>query len=413
MTYTLRRDNPQTLRMVFDHDRIGLSTNDRHRLSDEGTAHPDLIPGILVNDAIRQFKIYRLGYTWHAEATDEEAPRIKRPVLMELIDVTVPRGDTIEAVAIWSELERAGMNIVEHSVSVVDATAMAPMPAVQLPLPGLYYHLQENAIMLCEIAAGESRHADKKNKRIDRIRKIADAPEASHGAVASELCAIAGLYSVQFSSLNDLVEAMEQEIKNRKALTDFDDQGKVLKTTRERILAARLTLKSLLDTLLGGSGMTPPLGAYSDDLVLVSLLEHDQYMAASKLKFSGIDQAAVLRVENREAMNKLCEHFRRRLGNCILKEREHNIARSSGRSYERTLLLFQNDGRPFACITLTTASEAEAPFRADPVDGKTLCCAAADLAGQRLVAAALIPDYSVRTAISGQYEALKLLLPLS
>ena len=89
--------------------------------------------------------------------------------------------------------------------------------------------------------------------------------------------------------------------------------------------------------------------------------------------------------------------------------REHNTVRRGGISYEKTMVVF-NAGRTEAYITLTTAGPQDAPFSPDPGDTSILYASLSEIASQRKVAAALIEDYVVRTAIARQYEALKTLL---
>jgi hypothetical protein len=78
-------------------------------------------PGIILNDGIKPFVLYRMGYTWHARwVKDPKAPAgddpvTPRPILMELIDVTTPRRDTVEAVTVWSDIIRNHLVIAEDA----------------------------------------------------------------------------------------------------------------------------------------------------------------------------------------------------------------------------------------------------------------------------------------------------------
>ena len=128
--YGLTLDNPQRIRRVFDHDKLGLWFNDSTSFSGKVHAHPEWVPGISFNEAIKPFSLYRLGFTWHAETvvpdpkytgkhgTNAYAGNIEKPILMELIDITIPRKATIESVRVWEEIVQQDIVIAKIPVTV-------------------------------------------------------------------------------------------------------------------------------------------------------------------------------------------------------------------------------------------------------------------------------------------------------
>lgn len=421
VAYILKRDEPQTLRRIFDHDRLGLWTDDRRKLSDERTPFPDLIPGIVLNDAIKPFVIYRLGYTWHGEqferARDDLAdrPLSPRPVLMELIDVTLPRRDTIEAVATWSDLERGRLTI---------AKAGGRQERWQLPLPDLFYHLRENFTMLCEIADGTSHHADKGPKRRQRVAAIFAYCRDNNQLqrFRDVLNAMAGAPVGQAGDDSDvLVNGLMARVRERTVTAPPDFQnGRVGDATRDRILAARYGVRAMIDLLRSAFPAPVALSAaFSDDLVLMETLAWNPYIAVDSLRFSGVDMAAVVRVDHDDLLGLDLAAFAQAVSQWLggrasasahVLDQPHNTARPGGLSYESTLVVFDGN-KAIAFLTLTTASADEAPFRADAVDPSICHASLLDIAIQRKAAGALVEDYVVHTVLAKQYAVLGELLP--
>ena len=177
--YELTMDDPQTFRQVFDYDRLGLWMNSRTPLSSEEDVPTEFLPGILFNDGVKPFQLFRMGYTWHAKVVRTPpvpdplfavGPEIERPILMELIDVTVPRRNTVEAVELWEQFITGEMRVEPQSIGILEAGNRRSY--VLPPLPTLPYHLHENATMICEVADGSSKHKDKLTRRLDRIDQI-------------------------------------------------------------------------------------------------------------------------------------------------------------------------------------------------------------------------------------------------
>ena len=75
-------------------------------------------------------------------------------------------------------------------------------------------------------------------------------------------------------------------------------------------------------------------------------------------------------------------------------------------SYETLIIIFDK-GKADIFIALTTASAAESPFVPDPIGGNEHYAPILDIGNQRKVAAALLDDYIIGTAMSRQLEAIK------
>jgi hypothetical protein len=208
---------------------------------------------------------------------------------------------------------------------------------------------------------------------------------------------------------------------------------------RDRYLAGRRALR-LLSSVLGWGSCISDAG-YSDDVALRSTLEENGYFDQSRLKSSDIYIAVVLRLIEHQNLDWVARdlesqllqlpQFRAELllvaqgeddavlhellkltdaNRLEVKRLSYNTVRSSGISYEQTLVLFC-DGVASACFTLTNAIPQEAPFLPQSLNPAVLLSSTVDLGQQRKAAAALIEDYSVRTALADQFELLKQLFP--
>lgn len=456
--YALGYDDPQSVRRVFDQQRLGLWTNDRRPVSAPDIQNPERIPGILLNDAIRPFVLHRLGYTWHA-TLDPKPPvqpnvgEIARPLLMELIDVTLPRRDTIEAVAVWEELAQRQITVTRQPVGVNQ-----PGPdLVYLPLPDIMYHLREIATMLCEIADDSSRHPDKLEKRFSRFKVIWDGSnQAQQQNILHALSAMAGVADITANppqhaatvnaAINqyggnqtqailgdgDPAYTLARNLMDRIAdgaaaqNGDFTQDGHVSGVQLNRFAQARTQLRQWLTQVLAklpsSVAAGPRAAAFSDDLVLMRFLEQDEYLAPQEIGFSGVLKAAVLRVDTQLQVDALCELFRTQLDpryagqagaglTTSVRFRTYSVPRATGITYEMTMVVF-DQGKATTYLSATTARPGEAPFRRDAVDPDVAFASLPEIAAQRKVAAALTEDYLIRTVISRQYEALKTLLPV-
>ncbi|WP_420082736.1 hypothetical protein ACN6AT_36265 (plasmid) [Streptomyces sp. JL4002] len=472
--YDLSYDEVQSVRQVYDPDRIGLWMNDRRAIANDG----EPIPGIIFNDGIRPFILYRLGYTWHANLLNEEADEeedfsydveIDKPILMELIDVTIPRRNTIEAVTVWEELmqhdeneedEGPHVKVNHYDIKVVGLTHddeewSASKP---IPLPDIFYHMQEIATMLCEVADGSSHHQDKLSKRFSRFGAIWDNSDDDNRQIAEEtLSKLAGVddiaeYEVEHNTavtdsittyggpirddiLQDdneaycLVRKLMDVVADRThaAAEGFTDKGSIDRDKLREFDQSRVDLRNLLEGLLVLPKDIPGEvkgWAYSDDLALLKAIQENEYFDISKVGFSGVSRAAVVRVSNQLALDAATNMILLRYAPEKLKPKpdevdpnpdstvnfkEHNTQRQGGFSYEKTLVIFKN-GQPHIFITLTTADEQSSPFHPSDEKRDDLVASLFEIAAQRKVAAALTKDYVVRTALSRQYDALKTLL---
>jgi hypothetical protein len=72
--------------------------------------------------------------------------------------VTLPRRNTVEAVEMWERLVTEHMKLDGIKISI---THQGVTITEKLPLPSLAYHFTEQALMLCEVAAGVSNSVDK------------------------------------------------------------------------------------------------------------------------------------------------------------------------------------------------------------------------------------------------------------
>ncbi|EIP89611.1 MULTISPECIES: hypothetical protein [Burkholderia] len=479
--YSLEYDDPQSLRQVFDQQRLGLWTNDRRRISDPDVDHPERIPGILLNDAIRPFILHRLGYTWHAQLPSlpplllsklpvpqptllrgplpaQIKTDVRKPLLMELIDVTLPRRDTIEAVAVWEELAQGQIDIQNTTIAVkssgadsAEVGATGDSTEVKLPLPDIMYHLREIATMLCEIADGSSRHPDKLDRRFERFGQIwrsSDRSQIAH--TLSEMAGVADINAAPPAHVASVTDAIEQHggsltqailddgdpayclarnLMDRIAdgmaanHNDFTAGGHVPRELLIRFDEARVRLRQLIDRTVARLPNELAVGvldaAFSDDLVLIRVLEQNEYVEPRQIGFSGVLMAVVIRVKNQLQLDTLCELFRTEFDpryvdtriSTSVRFRTYSVPRATGITHEMTMVVFEK-GKAIAYLTMTTATPGEAPFRRDAAYPDLEYASLPEIAAQRKVAAALIEDYLIRKTISQQYEALKTLLPV-
>jgi len=462
--YALKLDEPQSLRRVYDHDRIGLWMKDRKPLSSiTNKDESKWLPGMMFNDAIKPFVLYRLAYSWHAYAIIPEvvAPKdsgsqdmyvgdINKPILMELIDVTIPRNDSIESVRVWEEIIQKDIKIHKLPISV-DRKKLDKVKKVSasLPIPDVFYHASELAIMLCEIADGSSRHVDKMLKRFMRLKKICDINKDTKDRVKKKLSDMVGVIDIckvtlknqirvtklidavtdgkqrimlglgvdgtneTYKFILNMMNCVEKSAEEEKLL--FNHDGSLKDKTILACQKSRETMRNTLVYLIENKIISGNLDvAYSDDLVLLDYILENGYLDISKVGFSGINQSVVLRVPDYDSLMiftaKIASTFTDQ--GFVCRTKMYNTPRTTRISYESLLVIFSN-GKADKFITLTTAREQEAPFVTDPVEGKRLYAPISDIANQRRVSASLIEDYIIGAAISRQYEAIKEVVNLS
>jgi hypothetical protein len=457
--YTVTRDEQQTIRQVFDHNRTGLWLNTQRKLSDKSMPDAEL-PGMIFNDGIEPFVLYRLGYTWHAAPLEWPAPllpghatgpQIDRPLLMELIDVTLPRLSTVEAVEVWEDLQSSHMQIDPIAVSLqYQGTTFTQT----LPLPSLLYHFDEQVLMLCEVAAGMLKSVDKVAKRFARLTQIYNAgtplQQANYDA---RMAAMAGIPVAQLPVRPPVVGAINVLLTNNGAGADlaaapgtpqylavnmmYQVAGRQMRYDGAQSEAGR----QLLNLMIGG--LLPPLtiseAGFSDDLALYTTVVQNGYLSTDSFPGSGIGMAAWLRVRDASKLDDTAYLLRDNLptwlfnratlaaappltplnqwisqtffGKVIRVElRAHTTLRQPGTSREQTVVVFCDD-RAAACITLTSAVALQSPFIPDSLLPTDLLASVVDMTEQRKVAAAAIKDFCIRNALSKQFNMLNRLFP--
>jgi len=458
--YQAELDDPQTIRQVLDHNQTGLWIDTRRKMSDQ--VIKGRLPGTVYNDSIAPFQLFRLGYTWHAKPLDwpppaipgqAKGPEIARPLLMELIDVTLPRRNTVEAVELWEELFSGSMTISQTNVSYLyQGTTITE----QLPLPSLAYHFNEQVLMLCEVAAGVSKSFDKVDRRFTRLNNIYNAAagvpalQADYQAV---MAAMAGISVAQLGVRPAAVGAVDAVLRNNGAArvlaaapgtAEYMALNMMYQVASrqinyqgdECILARRLL--NIIIARLSPQFAIAEAGA-SDDLALYSAIVRNGYFKTDNFAATGIAMSAYLRVRDssrlEDAGKFLCDNLPRWLSDLAaaaaalaptpldvwvanhffgkvirVERREHVTFRQAGMSREQTLVVFV-DERALACITLTSAIASEAPFIPDPLMSGVLMASVVDMAEQRKVAAAVIKDFCIRNALAKQLELLNRLFP--
>lgn len=439
--YSLTLDKPQTLRRIFDRDRLGLwfqtGTPLRDRTSE---AESKWIPGQLYNDAIKPFILYRMGYTWHADLNEVRDHHFKevaiaRPLLMELIDVTIPRRNTVEGVEVWDAIAHDLITIGAQRVGFNTNEA-----AVSLPFPDIYYHLREQLDMLCEIADGSSHHQDKMGRRFERLREIYDNRRVDQSRcvkIVGEQAGVADIWKLGEEGAITIAESLYKLIIDLPAgqRDEFDpkqkdgrytlnpadlayrmgilmmmavvgatenrrkafDEGRLTGAARKRLAASRMQFEKLKDED-GFLGL-----AASDDLVFFEQLDRNGYLQLAKVGICGIDGAALCRVRDGDALRAIATAVEKKFDG---QGQFYNTPRENGYSSEFASVLFA-DSRATAMLTLTTASPQELSFGSTPqgIFGPLPTAPLVEIARQRKMAASLIRDYTLRRALSQQYEA--------
>ncbi|MBF0274671.1 MAG: hypothetical protein HQK84_05515 [Nitrospinae bacterium] len=449
--YRLTLDNPQTVHKIFDHDKVGLWLSEQSPLNEKHAKKiSELIPSMIFNDNIKPFVLYRQGYTWHLElesgkqAVGINSPvSIKKPILMELIDVTIPRQNMVEGVEVWEAIypnqgNQVKMVVKEEGVTVGDLT-------VQLPFPDIEYHLREQLTMLCEVADGSSRHQDKMGRRFKRLDDIYTKFTGKQNEFEKIIAEHVGV-----SNINDglpasgaitietaLYSILDINIKDdEKGLFNFISPDKVNPTQKAYRLGVQMMnivtkdVEKCKNNFVNGQlrdevkekimkGRNDKLNhfllqwgvnlVWSDDLVLVDFLVENDYLKVNEVGLCGIDYAVMGRVKNYSALmneiNKIVNLVKESVVHgWSMKYRTYNTIRDNGLSYECTFVLFK-DKKAHTLLTLTTANEQEVSLShsAENIPPAPF----AEIARQRKMAASLIEDYIVRTALSKQYEACK------
>ncbi|MFL0336577.1 hypothetical protein [Stenotrophomonas maltophilia] len=438
-------DNPQAFRKVYERNRAGLHLFTSEPLKGIGSSGavpvppiplpppplpvqpppaPPPPPGIILNDGIKPFVLYRLGYTWHARwVKDPKAPAgddpvTPRPILMELIDVTTPRRDTVEAVTVWSDIIR------NHLVIAEDAGAEERW---RLPLPSMEYHLWEGLTMLCEIAAYPGwPGADKLEKRRRNVQRIHDWYRDQQNDLSTFRRVIDGISAAPvFTDDTDCmqqVDACMRVVKARmqESSSGFND-GALSVAHTQRLLHGRQWGAQRVATLLQCLNAPVASCGYSDDLALVGTLAQNPYLDVTQVPISGVDCAMIIRTDhatlrNATAANCIEALTRDHGAHMTIEDSLHSTVRATGISYERTLVIFEVPrSQPArvarAILTLTTAGPVGCPFRDNPDGSGQAIAPLLDMDNQRKVAASIIQGFVQRANLSRQHEMIRGLLP--
>lgn len=140
----------------------GIATYSEAKFDDRGKAFG---PSVYVNYTIPGFILYRMVYSYSYEMTGQ-----RFNLKSEIIDLSIPRPGSAEVY-----LSQEG--VVTHFRD----SGIAGYP---FQIPGWGYHLYENINLLQEIKLGVSGSADKKQKRVDRLKLAMDVLEKANGGTA-------------------------------------------------------------------------------------------------------------------------------------------------------------------------------------------------------------------------------------
>lgn len=469
--YDIGLAEQQAIQKSFDHALTRLWFKNSQTLSKSKMLSRQF-PGMVLSDAIKPFVIYRSGYVWKAELKAKvkerlsDEPAVDSAILMELIDITVPRRKTVEAISLWNDLDTSAISKAKipyvmwpHFSGVTSMTALLKDPRVtdsyifdlklgddvDLPFPDIYYHAAEQLTMLCEIADGSSEHVDKGPKRLQRFGEIwqdlSKKPPSFKKLVDEILVPMyGGKYDVKSTKLDSTSSATL-------AKTDIPAKvGLKLKTTPLNSITDPATLyvltlmasviartrqntapsgndpwKDRVRTWLGSLNKTlqenPDYkdvefksAGYSDDIPLKYFLDESGLINISELRHSGIGAMFIVRTNSKESA-KVCKEILLVILKDVKTENvDYNTLEDTRISYQSTIVVFDAAGKASACITITSALDSESPFIYPFKDPNTYYANMAAMASQRRVCASRIKDYVIRTALSNQVDMISSLI---
>ncbi len=139
--------------------------------ADDSTPAPDpkALAAVTMNHTISSFALFRLMVKFEVTAKNSsQKPPPSESFRAELIDVSVPRRDTIEAVEQWA-----------HTRGQI-------VPVDGIPVPNFWYYLDEYVLMTREVYAGTSRSARKFGKRLRRGHMLGMATEPTFVKLLAE-----------------------------------------------------------------------------------------------------------------------------------------------------------------------------------------------------------------------------------
>ena len=432
--YSLDLIQPQVYYRVYDEGRLDITLEDP--VSTTGVTYVKGLPGIIFNDAIKPFGIYRLGFNWSCSYDGSvgddvvTAGEITQPILMELIDVTIPRSDTVEIVEMWQAIALQHINVELAEVKVQGTDS-----GFEIPLPDLDYHYRENLTMLCEVADGSSEHADKMDKRIKRVNEVYAAQvtkQPVYNTIIDHMMGVASasalidddldkftgdLFETAFGkyhkgdtiknemqknpvrdsyNLYDYIRCMMLYIKSDSQKMDNDTWvyfkrsntkgGVALSTTTSRYSSGfSVAGRGLLEFWENFDGMTEvkvlqaafdtfagePVTldkANSSDIVLMEYFLENGFIDPEKVGFSGVNYAMLVRVPNFQILDYIVAYFLSMIEKYPYLTTAYKVYNTQRASglSYECILVTFVEGRTSSFITLTTASPEQAPFLKSP-----------------------------------------------
>lgn len=444
-TNRLKLDADQTIRRIYDHTIIGLSFNDRVPLAkaQENAINPN--PGLLFNEAIAPFSLHRLGYTFHMVDAAGKKAGLSRIALGELIDVTIPKIHTVEAVEMWE-------SIVTSRDIVITSTPVKVYGSdfVNLPLPSIDYHQLEMMTMLGEMSDGSSRHADKLSRRtgrlntiltgnpgkVDNMWRIAGVADVngltSDRASEDSFTALVrhhdleneGSYNVQGSFKEKIKKMMIHMVKvsgsagvaqpdfGLPAFIDEEQRRLASQTSKSRTILAKL-----YNTGYSGMSPLPKMKRYrTDDLALKDRLDAAGFVDARNLWASGITHWRIYQFESEKSLLQILGMYRSEATEKGVLLNVKHYQRADYRGLVSEYFIIASDAATHQITSVSTfvvgtdARTGGVKFSSADDGGKPTIATLTDIGRQRKLAASLIHDYILRTRISGHYDQIRTLI---
>ncbi|WP_394391246.1 hypothetical protein [Shewanella woodyi] len=469
--YDLEFPDQQAIKRVFSHDKSGLWDYDSRPMSAKTTANKSG-PGMVFNDAIAPFVLYRLGYIWTVGFTkdtiaSERYPQIHSPILMEIIDVTIPRRNTIEAVALWDEIQsELSLDNLALPAPITD-DVLGYLTHVTLPFPDYNYHCAEQLTMLGEVADGSSKHSDKKMKRFKRFGILwASLDDQQRNRMLTNLIqpmmGIANInhYIVQdpawLSQTFQNVDAQDRQIimpiiqllthnnapiGHNQGLTPTENAYVIALMFMDNVHfrtdnATPITAQQIQDYQLlashvlanvqtrlharGINNISIDEAAYSGDAMLKQALNETGLFNIDQIALSGVAAMLYIPVTNQDAI-ELCRELLvdelMRPGADVspahIQYRQHNEQQMTRLSTACTVCVYDDVGQVRLAFTFSSATQGECPLLY-PFKGSAIKHVnTKSMAEQRRVVASMVKDYVLRSAFSQQLNTLESLLPIS
>ncbi|QLE85344.1 hypothetical protein FLM48_09765 [Shewanella sp. Scap07] len=467
--YLLEYPPQQSIKRVFAHNKAGLWDYDSRPMMGKTTGNQSG-PGMVFNDAIPPFVLYRLGYVWTTKIQENEIPTeryplITSPILMEIIDVTIPRKNTIEAIGLWDEIQaELTLDTLPIPVPVTD-DVLGYVSQVSLPFPNKDYHCAEQLTMLGEVADGSSKHADKKMKRFKRFGTLWASLDVQQRErmLSHVIQPMMGINDIHRYVIQDPIWLQQafQDVgaQDRQTITPLIDllsnghfiigQNQGLTPTENAYVIALMFMDNVhyrsiqatpvteqqlqfyeaiarqvlgnVQTRLRARNITNidiEEAAFSGDSMLQQSLTETGLFNLDPMPLSGVASMFYIPVTNKEAI-ELCTELLidelMRPGVNIppanIQYRTHNEQQLTRLSFAATTCVYNDVGQVKLAFTFSSATVAESPLLS-PFKGTLVKHVNAKaMAEQRRVAAGMVKDYVVRTAFAKQIEMLDSILP--